>query len=55
LKIIALHPTLGRKTAKENVRVKIVRDYFLIYGIMDEEIVLLAIWDSRQNPAKLDY
>ena len=50
---IATNPSLGRPTQKPNVRVKIVRDYFLIYEIQDDKLIVLTIWDNRRNPDKL--
>lgn len=50
LKLICRHPFLGKPTNKENVRVKILKDYLIIYEITLNEIVVLSIWDSRQNP-----
>jgi len=55
LHLAAAHPTLGKPTNKPKVRVKIVRDYFLIYEIQEDTIVLLTIWDTRRNPEKLEF
>jgi len=54
LKIVAIHPAIGRQTSKENIRVKIVRDYFLIYEVNNDLIILLSIWDTRRNPKDMD-
>ena len=51
--IILKHPHIGYETKTENIRCRTVRDYQIIYFNSDSEIVILAIWDSRQNPAKL--
>lgn len=48
--LLVLHPLTGRLTTIENVRVKIVRDYLLVYRNTEIEIQILAIFDSRQNP-----
>lgn len=53
LKLICKHPLIGKPTKKENVRVKILRDYLIIYEITDNEIVVLSLWDCRQNPKDL--
>ena len=53
LHLVAAHPTLGKPTNKPKVRIKIVRDYSLIYEIREDSIVLLTIWDTRRNPDKL--
>jgi toxin YoeB len=54
LKLIVKYPFIGKPTNKKNIRIKIVRSYFLIYEITTEEIVVLRIWDSRQNPKKIE-
>ena len=53
LKLICKHPLIGKLTGKENVRVKVLRDYLIIYEITINEIVVLSIWDCRQNPEDL--
>jgi len=50
---IAAHPGIGSPTQIENVRVKVVRDYLIVYKEFDEQLYLLAIWDSRRNPELL--
>ena len=52
--LLALHPLTGRSTTIENVHVKIVRDYLMVYKNTDLEIQILAIFDSRQNPDLLE-
>ena len=47
-------PKLGRKTNFENVRIKIVRDYWMAYQIKEDEICILILWDTRQNPDKFE-
>lgn len=54
LQLIAKYPFIGKPTNKKNIRIKIVRNYFLIYEITAKEIVVLRIWDSRQNPKKIE-
>lgn len=53
LKLICKYPTLGKLTNKENVRVKILREYLIIYEITANEIVIVSFWDCRQNPEDL--
>jgi toxin YoeB len=50
LKLICRLPFIGKPTNKENVRIKILKAYLIIYEITPKEIVVLSIWDSRQNP-----
>ena len=48
--ILALRPLTGRLTNLKDIRVKIVIDYLLVYKHSDTEILVLAIFDSRQDP-----
>lgn len=52
--IIKDFPQVGKLTDQKNVRMKIVRDYFIIYEDTGTTIYILTIWDSRQDPKKLD-
>lgn len=51
--IIRKFPNIGRPTVQQNVRVKVVRDYLIIYEDTATTIYILTIWDNRQNPDKL--
>ena len=53
ISIIAEHPKLGRPTEFEFVRIKVVRDYLIVYEESKSHIAILAIWDNRQNPNEL--
>ncbi len=53
IKAISNFPNIGKLTGYKNTRVKIVRDYLIVYKELDSEIIILTIWDSRQNPLKL--
>ncbi len=52
--IIRDYPQIGKKTDEKNVRIKVVKDYLLIYEETKDSIILLTIWDSRQDPKKLE-
>ena len=52
-RLLSIYPEIGKRTYIKNVRVKIVRDYQIYYQIEDDRILLLTIWDSRQNPEEL--
>lgn len=54
LKIIREFPQIGKLTDDQEARIKIVKDYLLIYEETDKLIILLTIWDSNQDPQKLD-
>lgn len=52
--ILSVYPEIGKPTEIENVRVKIVRDYLIIYETKKDRIEILTISDSRQDPRKLN-
>lgn len=53
-KLISSYPEIGKPTDTENVRVMLVENYLLIYEQIETDIILiLTIWDARQNPDKL--
>ena len=54
LNLAALYPDTGRKTSFENVRVTIVKEYFIFYEISEKEIVILTIWDVRRDASTLE-
>ncbi len=49
------HPEIGRETNRDNVRIKVVGNYWMVYKVSEVEVVILTIWDSRRNPSKLGY
>lgn len=52
--LLSKYPKIGRKTEYPDVRIKIVRDYFVTYRETETSIDILTIWDSRQDPIKFD-
>ncbi len=54
LKTAAKNPELGIKTKFYQIRGLIVEDYILFYEILDDRIIVLKIWDCKQNPDKLN-
>ena len=53
LNTVSKNPELGIKTKLNQIRGVIVDDYILFYEIFDNKILVLKIWDCRQNPDKL--
>lgn len=53
VRIIAYFPQIGKPTDDFNTRIKIVKDYLIIYEETETQILILTIWDSRQDPEKL--
>jgi len=51
--LITERPYIGKPTSTPNVRAKVVRDYLIFYEITQQHIVVLTIWDCRQNPKNL--
>ena len=54
VKIIVDFPEIGKLTDDKKVRIKIVKDYLILYEESKTRIFILSIWDSRQDPDKLD-
>ena len=55
LNLVCKYPYIGKPTNKPNIRIKIVREYLLVYEINTEKIIVLRVWDSRRNPTDLLY
>ena len=53
IKIILDFPQIGKVTDDTKARIKIVRDYLIIYEETETKIFILTIWDSRQDPDRL--
>ena len=53
VKRIGDNPKMGKPTSLYGIRSYVVRDYLIFYEILKEHILILTIWDSRQNPTKL--
>jgi toxin YoeB len=54
IRIVADFPQIGKYTNDVNARIKIVKDYLIIYEETSDQILILTIWDSRQDPDKLE-
>lgn len=52
-KTISKFPKIGKPTDYKATRIKIIRNYLMIYKEFENFISIIAIWDSRQNPVKL--
>jgi toxin YoeB len=50
--MISNFPNIGIKTKYRNVFSKLVRSYKIFYRIEGDEIQVLRVWDTRQNPDK---
>lgn len=52
--LISNHSSIGRPSQIENIKIKTVKDYLVIYEDTNEMIIILTIWDSRRNPEELE-
>ena len=50
IKILSRNPYIGIKTDYNSVRALIAGDYQIIYEIFDQILLIVMIWDCRQNP-----
>ena len=50
LKIVIQLPEFGKPTFREDSKFIVVSHFEIIYKINPNEIVVLDIWDTRQNP-----
>ena len=50
---IEIFPKIEKCTDSANIRFIIVKDYLIFYEIGIEKILILRIWDSRQNPESI--
>jgi toxin YoeB len=53
IRIILDFQQIGKVTDDTKARIKIVRDYLIIYEETETQIFILTIWDSRQDPDKI--
>lgn len=50
IKLITKNPLIGLKSQIDSVRAFITGDYQIIYEILDNLIIIIMIWDCRQDP-----
>ncbi len=56
INLIKNKPKLGMKSNLVGVRMRLIlKNYYLIYEIKENEILILQFWDVRQNPLKFKY
>ncbi len=51
---IAENPKIYRKTNFKDVRVASMGNFSLFYKFNETQIIVMAFWDNRQNPKKLN-
>lgn len=47
LKLVCKNPNIGKRTNKDQVRAKIVKDYMIFYEAKGNHIVVLSVWDCH--------
>jgi addiction module RelE/StbE family toxin len=50
LTLISKFPKIATSSEIKDVRLKVVSNYYLIYQLTESNIIVLDIWDTRQNP-----
>lgn len=55
INLIIDYPEIGKPTDLDYVRAKIIRDYIMFYESNEDELFILSIWDTRQNPENLEF
>ena len=55
LKTILQQPNIGKKTDSINVRGLLIENYYIFYEINETHMIILSVWDTRQNPKRLKY
>ncbi len=50
---LILQPNIGKKTIKINVRGLLIENYTIFYEVNEKHIIILLVWDNRQNPERL--
>jgi plasmid stabilization system protein ParE len=53
LKLLKKHPEIGVLTDLDSVRGLVVDEFILFYEITEFTIIVLTVWDCRQNPDNL--
>ncbi len=51
---IAAYPKIGKSTIRSDIRIAVIKDYLMLYKVNPNQIEILTLFDSRQNPTKLD-
>ena len=54
LTLVSQFAQIGRLTDEENIRIKLVKEYLIVYEIDVNTIYVLKIWDGRRNPEKFN-
>jgi plasmid stabilization system protein ParE len=50
VQVISKFPHIGTVADERGVRIKTVKEYLIFYEQTETQVVVLSIWDSRQDP-----
>lgn len=53
IQLIIDHPDVGKSTNHLDTRQAAMGNFSIYYKILNENIIVMAFWDNRQNPKKL--
>ena len=53
IQLIIDNPEVGKSTNHEVTRQTAMGNFSIYYKILNENIIIMAFWDNRQNPKKL--
>ncbi len=51
--LLSRFPEAGTKTDLDTIRIKVIRTYKIFYINKPEQIEIVRIWDTRQDPEEL--
>jgi|AntRauMFilla1563_2_1112583.scaffolds.fasta_scaffold01279_5 addiction module RelE/StbE family toxin len=55
VRLISEYPEIGKPTDNKKERIKIVKDYLMVYEVDEKyRLIILTIWDNRQNPKRME-
>ena len=54
ISLLIKHPFIGKKTESDHLRVIIKGELKIFYQVGENDILILMIWDSRQDPDSLN-
>jgi len=49
---ISINPNVGRKLGIKDFRIRIARDYLIVYFVEEDIVKIVTIWDGRRNPSE---
>jgi len=54
LERLSINPNIGHTSNRKDTRLKIVREYLIVYKIDFDSIKILSIIDGRRNPEEIN-